>query len=1154
MGLECTNCTAGFFAPFVGSSVCTACEYPLVALEFGTIFCTVCDYDSGLFAASFSECISCDPGYELRPFELLLQGDECAPCQVGEYRNADSDTCQPCPPQTFTAQPEANTFCDACPVNSIGLDGTACNRCPDDQVAYRDACTECQFGSINTEIGVCQCPTGTYSSTLEGVFTPPGCVDCPRGAECEVPGLVADEVNPLPGWWRESNNKTNDGTIKMYECNRVAHCQGDAFDSCAPNREGPLCALCIDGYFEAQNGVCRVCPESGSAWGLSIVFILILVAVFVVLLYFMFKTTDRADAAKMVKKFLPKKRIVQLKWEVPGETFSVDGSVKRPGRKGTVEQIYIMDDQFADTTDQLDQYVHPENIEPEKEEGEVNIVEMDLAYVLNTAAWRVEQELLVASMEIDQEEEEEADKELDFHNLATETVLTIENRRLPISTFKYKVVVSFLQISFAVQSAVRVTWPTAYASFIRTFDFVNLDIIPWNTIGCALSLDFYAQYRLTILVSIGTVLFFCLMALLVMFWDRSRGREFEIRAFWIKLFLYSMFLLYPTLCRTVMEYVTCDYVVDTWYLRSDYEVECFDEAWTNSLIWFILGAILFPIAIPFILFILLWKNHKRMDFPNTIYVYGFLYGAYHPSQWWMETYDMLNKFMLTGVMGLFPFAVQSTVGMMSIYVYLALILLISPIIRRQDDMLQVYSLNIILLTFILSKTLETETMTQGMDIFLGIIMIAVTLAVFFLFAYYAFKTLQSKIFRRDKDVMQVENLNIEEDLALLKTRPGLVTYLQEPQKHHSFLSFLTSEYCEENLEYYDDYVQVQEENEELFKSLRKVNDMKKNKAAEAGGGVEVKEALPMAEMVNEADSAALMIGISSLYCDYIANDAEKLINISGSMRKKIVKMLSSLGYEKSRMQQLKTIIPTAGVVPALRTEQAADLLYLMDQTRDEIVRLLHGGVNGFLESSYFLDLYDDTKKSESLPGSQTFVIERKVLNSRFLGSLWEKVSSSAEQKLISKKGNLKRSSSKIFRTKSHDPDLIIDDEDGDNGVEMSSFNGSKSKNTSSLASPSKSSIRGGKLRSYGGAGGGRKKGFLEQQPQMMRPDIIAKSRIPEEDDDDDEEEEKQHQDDNSGGGTEEEAAQESWKARKTGAGRGGKGGGYGLKDAHASLW
>jgi hypothetical protein len=61
--------------------------------------------------------------------------------------------------------------------------------------------------------------------------------------------------------------------------------------------------------------------------------------------------------------------------------------------------------------------------------------------------------------------------------------LSRENREPPTLTFNLKSAVGFIQISTRLAAVVQIAWPTYFLAFIKNFELLNLDFIPWQTVS-----------------------------------------------------------------------------------------------------------------------------------------------------------------------------------------------------------------------------------------------------------------------------------------------------------------------------------------------------------------------------------------------------------------------------------------------------------------------------------------------------------------------------------------------------------------------------------------------------------------------------------------------------------------------------------------------
>jgi hypothetical protein len=75
-------------------------------------------------------------------------------------------------------------------------------------------------------------------------------------------------------------------------------------------------------------------------------------------------------------------------------------------------------------------------------------------------------------------------------------ISTLESRRLPNYTYKLKIELGFMQISTNLTFILDIPWPSYYDKFLDFFDVVNLDFIPWQSVGCVAKFGFYDRYWL----------------------------------------------------------------------------------------------------------------------------------------------------------------------------------------------------------------------------------------------------------------------------------------------------------------------------------------------------------------------------------------------------------------------------------------------------------------------------------------------------------------------------------------------------------------------------------------------------------------------------------------------------------------------------------
>ena len=188
--------------------------------------------------------------------------------------------------------------CEVCGPTAVS-NGTTCEACGAGTVpsmVHRAQCTSCLGGSVRPATAqVCAvCPANHYASSDHTK-----CIECPRvGVECSKGVLVV-----LPGYWlpptspSSTSSSSSSGLAStpsdaasttphftadtvLYKCPPGA-CEVGANGTagCAAARRGPLCGICVDGYFE-QGTRCAECQGGSSNWVLLVlVSMLVLAAV-----------------------------------------------------------------------------------------------------------------------------------------------------------------------------------------------------------------------------------------------------------------------------------------------------------------------------------------------------------------------------------------------------------------------------------------------------------------------------------------------------------------------------------------------------------------------------------------------------------------------------------------------------------------------------------------------------------------------------------------------------------------------------------------------------------------------------------------------------------------------------------------------------------
>ena len=327
-------------------------------------------------------------------------------------------------------------------------------------------------------------------------------------------------------------------------------------------------------------------------------------------------------------------------------------------------------------------------------------------------------------------------------------LITGQQAAPPDFTYKLKIVLGFAQICSNIATSLDIQWPPSVKSFLASFDTANVDYISLSSVDCVNKVSYYDKFLVTALVPllIGAILLIIYgVYKLYLYLNRSTMNEFDtsyedqslnvnkIRAW--RLLLFILFFIYPSVSSTILLLYVCKNIDNTWFLLADFKTHCYDATYFNYAYLGILFILIFPIGIPLFFFYLLYTNKDNLNDKKTQVQLGILYAGYQSSIWWFELIDMAHKLLLTSILAFLPQNYQMPCGMVFAIIYLIILLIAHPYIRKADDRLHIFAqIEIFLLMFggyvYYSKGGFEETVTD-VAVSIALIMIAV-----FFFAYF----------------------------------------------------------------------------------------------------------------------------------------------------------------------------------------------------------------------------------------------------------------------------------------------------------------------------------------------------------------------------------------------------------------------------------
>lgn len=667
---ECQKCLQGWFEDGQGATECQRCPPGEFASVRGSASCEICPAGKSASSSASKECTPCDAG----EFQPLRGQDSCDPCAKGTAQSQEGSTfCSTCPNGTFAKGGAVQ--CRVCPVGTVSPD------------AGQSECSSCDSHSTpDVDRVTCICKKGYYLPQSDQNSTSSDtslikCKRCSEGMDCDSYGTTWAALKTVDGYWRPHNQ-----SFSFYRCNLPRHCQNGRPFECDSNREGPLCALCIEGY-RASTGrsACEACPSQGQSIAVSIILSLLILFALLLLYYVVLRTDQHLlDLSKERER-------EEVEWDQSDRTFSKP--VMNKSSSGILNTWQTTWTGNQDDNDLFDI--------PDETFGQAPNRQME---------------------------------EFGVEPLAPKVT------NAPSITHKMKILIGFFQIVTSLAFNVEVPYPSHYRSFIAAFQFFSLDFVPWQSLGCATLFDFYDKMIVTALTPIAIFLLILFFFVLPIAWIDRRDLDDPVRyhskrrrasaQFW-KLTLFTIFLMWPNVCRVTLAMFACKEVEGTHYVLEDMSLECYTERWYKYMWPALVMVLLYPIGVPLFFYYQLRSNRSRLTEPDVRIKIGFLYEAYSGKAWFFELMDMANKLALVSLIGFLPLLAQLPSAMAVISTYTISILLIQPYIRKGDDRLHLLA-NVEILLLLLSAfvLLESEkdngTLDERTDILASAVLIMLT--------------------------------------------------------------------------------------------------------------------------------------------------------------------------------------------------------------------------------------------------------------------------------------------------------------------------------------------------------------------------------------------------------------------------------------------
>ena len=795
---QCMQCPPGQYADGTGSAYCKACPLGQFGVDTGAVQCELCPAGQYQSTTGQTRCLDCSiPTYAPTPGH-----SQCLACPQGQFGATTGQVqCSPCPAGLYQSNISA-TSCASCgPGFYSGVGAVQCEVCGPGQVTDEAATVACYACPPLTTVAnflltKCLCLPGYYMP-----FYTPGhnnftCIDCPLGADCTQTGTDWTNLASLPCFWRANNVSTN-----FYRCPICTNCPGglaagapyssqvdistggtytddDLWDAtatpCQDHRGGILCSSCVTGYQEQTGGACVACPTGAG----SVVLAAIVAIVLVSLLLFSYYLMLRSDR-HLFENFDRQGPITELEREQQSSSLASDS--QEDDSSSLVSDSDGDEEESSASSSQSSRSQSASKAKPEEEQktADEGVPQVGSGKGAGGASREDESDdddgsssssaSSASSYSSDEDEGEGAVVE------PTNALVTAVQFSGPPSppenfTYKLKIMLSFLQIATALSDGLDIQWPALFKSFLLNFDVVNFQSILGSVTSsqCIGAVTYYSEL-MAILVAplVGLALLVLLYILpssfdLLCFRRQTLQSKLRTRMKVWKLFLYSLFLVFPSLSSNVLRLYVCTDIDGTQWLLTNLRVQCYTSVWYQYAYVAAPFILLYPVGIPLYFFVLLYSNRHALHERRVQAQLGFLYASYQRQLWWFEILDSIHKLILTSVLAFFPQETQLPLAMATVTAYSMVILTLQPFLSPSDDLLQLLALtelNMLCLAGWIYFNTPDNTFTGSQDTFVSIALIAIVVAFFcaFVFAFaWAFRRLIVKVYTRWMDHQQLQ--------------------------------------------------------------------------------------------------------------------------------------------------------------------------------------------------------------------------------------------------------------------------------------------------------------------------------------------------------------------------------------------------------------
>ena len=310
---------------------------------------------------------------------------------------------------------------------------------------------------------------------------------------------------------------------------------------------------------------------------------------------------------------------------------------------------------------------------------------------------------------------------------------------------------SSFQIVTQMPNVLSISLPTVYSGFLSGLWFVNLNFTDLFALGCIMHDDFHSRLlfiTLTPYVVLGACIGTIQVCQFVAYrlnpsnprYTKQQATDHRV----VSLLIIS-FLVFTSVSTTVFQNFVCESFDDgSSRLVADYSIDCNNpihkayEAYSGIMI------IIYPIGVPALYMIFLWKSKDRINPPDSLVVrdderhlvkgavlqkekmklrltyediadIGFLYETYKPRCWYFEIVECFRRLMLTAIPVLIMRETATQVILLLLFnlIITAIYSETKPYAQNGDDIASICTQWGINLTLIVALMIRVNTAEEG---------------------------------------------------------------------------------------------------------------------------------------------------------------------------------------------------------------------------------------------------------------------------------------------------------------------------------------------------------------------------------------------------------------------------------------------------------